>query len=155
MGCSRRESWSGSPCLLQGLFQTQGSNPGLLLYRQMLYHLGHQESPCQFWREASINKCFCLRLSHTDIFSEHRQAFHSGSVNELPLILVVFFFFGGDFGRGEDGIFQPLDKTALYPRVCKACAFANGTSTNSGRETEPPSVSALGREATPEDTEVL
>ena len=98
-------------------------------------------------------------ITHRDIFSEHRQAFHSGSVNELPLIRVVFFclfvFFGRDFWKGEDAISQSLDKTALYPGVCKACAFASGTSTNSGRETEPPSISALGREAAPGDTEVL
>ena len=32
----------GSQCLLQGIFQIQGSNPGLLHYRQILYHLSHQ-----------------------------------------------------------------------------------------------------------------
>ena len=31
--------------LLQGIFLTQGSNPGLPHCRQMLYHLGHQQSP--------------------------------------------------------------------------------------------------------------
>ena len=31
--------------LLQGIFPTQGSNPGLLHYRQILYHLSHQGSP--------------------------------------------------------------------------------------------------------------
>ena len=31
--------------LLQGILPTQGSNPGLLLCRQMLYHLSHQGSP--------------------------------------------------------------------------------------------------------------
>ena len=31
--------------LLQGIFPTQGSNPGLLDYRQTLYHLSHQGSP--------------------------------------------------------------------------------------------------------------
>ena len=36
-----------SPCrfLLQGIFQIQESNPGLLHCRQMLYHLSHQGSP--------------------------------------------------------------------------------------------------------------
>ena len=33
----------GSHFLLQKLFLTQGSNPGLLHYRQILYHLSHQE----------------------------------------------------------------------------------------------------------------
>ena len=35
----------GSHSLLQGIFPTQGSNPGLLHYRQILYHLSCQGSP--------------------------------------------------------------------------------------------------------------
>ena len=31
--------------LLQGIFPTQGSNPGLPHFRQTLYHLSHQGSP--------------------------------------------------------------------------------------------------------------
>ena len=31
--------------LLQGIFPTQGSNPGLLHWRWILYHLSHQGSP--------------------------------------------------------------------------------------------------------------
>ena len=34
----------GCHFLLQGIFPTQGSNPGLLHCRQMLYHLSHQGS---------------------------------------------------------------------------------------------------------------
>ena len=35
----------GSHFLLQGIFPTQGSNPGLLHCRQILYYLSHQRSP--------------------------------------------------------------------------------------------------------------
>ena len=35
----------GCHTLLQGIFSTQGSNPGLLHCRQILYHLSHQGSP--------------------------------------------------------------------------------------------------------------
>ena len=35
----------GCHFLLQGIFPTQGLNLGLLHYRQILYHLSHQESP--------------------------------------------------------------------------------------------------------------
>ena len=35
----------GSHSLLQGIFPTQGSNPGLLHCRQILYQLSHQGSP--------------------------------------------------------------------------------------------------------------
>ena len=34
----------GCHFLLQGIFPTQGSNLGLLHYRQMLYHLSHREA---------------------------------------------------------------------------------------------------------------
>ena len=44
MGFSRQEYWSGLP-FLQGIFLTQGSNPGLPHCRQTLYHLSHQGSP--------------------------------------------------------------------------------------------------------------
>ena len=36
----------GCHVLLQGIFPTQGSNPGLPHCRWKLYHLSHQESPC-------------------------------------------------------------------------------------------------------------
>ena len=35
----------GSNSLLQGIFSTQGLNPGLLYCRQILYQLSHQGSP--------------------------------------------------------------------------------------------------------------
>ena len=35
----------GSLSLLQGIFPTQGSNPGLLHFRQILYLLSHKGSP--------------------------------------------------------------------------------------------------------------
>ena len=35
----------GCHFFLQGIFPTQGSNPGLLQYRQILYHVSHQGSP--------------------------------------------------------------------------------------------------------------
>ena len=42
MEFSKQEYWSGLPFLLQGIFPTQGSNPGLLHCRQTFYHLSHQ-----------------------------------------------------------------------------------------------------------------
>ena len=40
-----RNTGVGSLSLLQGIFPTQGSNPGLLHCRQILYQLSHQGSP--------------------------------------------------------------------------------------------------------------
>ena len=42
---SRPEFWSGSHSLLQGIFPTQGLNPGLPHCRRILYQLSHQGSP--------------------------------------------------------------------------------------------------------------
>ena len=40
-----RITWVDSHSLLQRIFPTQGSNPGLLHCRRILYHLGHQGKP--------------------------------------------------------------------------------------------------------------
>ena len=45
MGFFRLEYWSGLPFPSQGIFPTQGANPGLLHCRQILHHLSHQGSP--------------------------------------------------------------------------------------------------------------
>ena len=50
MGSSRQEYWSGSHALLQGIFMTQGSDPGLLRLlhcRHTLTLLSHRGSPFQ------------------------------------------------------------------------------------------------------------
>ena len=41
----RQEYWSGLPFPSTGIFPTQGSNPGLLHCRQILYQLSHKGSP--------------------------------------------------------------------------------------------------------------
>ena len=43
-GIPRQEYWSGWPSLHQRIFLTQGSNPSLLLLRQIPHHLSHQGS---------------------------------------------------------------------------------------------------------------
>ena len=48
----------GSLSLLQGIFPTQGSNPGLLHCRQILNQLSHQGSPLSTlgrWKETSLD----------------------------------------------------------------------------------------------------
>ena len=66
MGFTRWEYWSGLHFLLQGIFLTQGSNPGLLHCRQMLYHLNHQGSPFrQYWLSTTSGNADCLYYSHS------------------------------------------------------------------------------------------
>ena len=49
----------GSLSLLQGIFPTQGSNPGLLHYRQILYQLSHEGKPVllysRIWKKKKDN----------------------------------------------------------------------------------------------------
>ena len=45
MGFSSQEYWGGWPCLLKGIFPTQGSNPCLLHCRLILCQLSHQGNP--------------------------------------------------------------------------------------------------------------
>ena len=54
MGFSRQNTGVGCHFLLQGIFTPQGSHPGLLCCRQILYHLSHQGTPCQI--------CYCHNL---------------------------------------------------------------------------------------------
>ena len=43
--------------LPQGIFQTQGLNPGLLTCRQILYHLSHQGSPMMKVVKVKLSNC--------------------------------------------------------------------------------------------------
>ena len=51
----------GCRSLLQGIFLTQGSNPGFLHCRRILYHLRHQGSPCLYPQVSSVAQ-FCVAL---------------------------------------------------------------------------------------------
>ena len=48
MEVSSQNTGMGNLSLLQGTFPTQGSNPGLLNCRQILYQLGHKETQ-EYW----------------------------------------------------------------------------------------------------------
>ena len=49
--------------LLQGILLTQGLNPGLLHFRQILYHLCHQGSPT---KTASVQFCYSVMFNPMD-----------------------------------------------------------------------------------------
>ena len=50
LGFSRQEYQSGLLFPSPGVFLTQGSNPGLMHCKQILYHLSHREKP-QNWNK--------------------------------------------------------------------------------------------------------
>ena len=68
MEFSRQAYWSGLPLPTQGIFPTQGSNPGPLHCRQILYHLSYQGSPLSGFTHIVLFKSltssdFQMRLS--------------------------------------------------------------------------------------------
>ena len=75
--------------LLQGIFPTQGSNPGLLSCRQTLYPLSHQGSPTQVYK---MYNCFFTRQLH--FFNEH----HSAIRQKVHLSQVKVSVGGSQFG---------------------------------------------------------
>ena len=71
MEFSRPEYWSGSLALLQRIFPTQVSNPGLPHCRQILCQLSHKGSPNFYLRFLSIQ---AQRLLTTLLFSREMVA---------------------------------------------------------------------------------
>ena len=52
----------GSHALLQGIFPTQGSNPGLPHCRRILYRLSHQGSPVSYRIQSPLSHIyFCVQ----------------------------------------------------------------------------------------------
>ena len=64
----------GSRSHLQGIFPAQGSNPGLLHCRQILYQLSQQGSPLGSWSE--VNLLSRVRLCVPTIFSLPGSSIH-------------------------------------------------------------------------------
>ena len=69
----------GCHALLQGIFPTQGSNPGLQHCREILYHLSHQESPHftvtgQWWLHTSSRALKLLKkIQDSNSFYDTRK----------------------------------------------------------------------------------
>ena len=63
----------GSLALLQGIFPTQGSNPGLLHYRRILYQLSYQGNPVILKWELNNN-----RVMKHDSSTEHGNVYIGG-----------------------------------------------------------------------------
>ena len=58
----------GCHSLLQGIFLTQGSNPGLPHCRQIPYYMIHQGSPCSSFSFIQFQKLFIFCFSQVFIF---------------------------------------------------------------------------------------
>ena len=65
-----KNTGAGCHVLLQGIFPTQGSNPGLLNHKQILYCLSHQGSPIYQQGIILLNKDVYLKgFILTSVFS--------------------------------------------------------------------------------------
>ena len=72
----------GSLSLLQGIFPTQGSNPGLLHCRRILYQLSHKGSPNQISGSSKNSSVTCI-ISHKESVIPGEQVWVSHLRNTL------------------------------------------------------------------------
>ena len=86
MGFSRQEYRSGLPCLLQGIFPTQGLNPCLLHCRWILYPLSLPGKPR--WKDYTALIHFWWKIQ---IYKEQASA----SLKGCPFITTFSFQWGG------------------------------------------------------------
>ena len=63
---------------LHGIFVTQGSNPGLSKYRQILYHLSQQEAPWPKRTKLKLSAC------HTTLTELALTSFHNLTFPPIP-----------------------------------------------------------------------
>ena len=85
MGFSRQEYWS---VLLQGIFPSQGSNPGLPHCRQILYHLRNQGRPWILeWVAFHFSRGFSQPQNWTRVSCMAGRSFTSWATREAQRIM--------------------------------------------------------------------
>ena len=89
----------GSHFLLQGIFPSQGSNPGLLHCRQILYCLSHQGSKTR-GQNYSQRRCDCRSRYWSDVIAIWKEA--QAKTCRLPL--------DSEKGKEMDFSFKPPKK---------------------------------------------
>ena len=83
----------GSLSLLQGIFPTQGLNPGLPRYRQIIYHLSHQGSPRTLqWVAYPFSGGSSQSRNQTGVSSIADEFFTSWATREAPTSRVMWHY---------------------------------------------------------------
>ena len=95
-----------SHSLLQGIFLTQGSNPGLLHCRQILYCLSHQGNPC-IYMFCAVSSCFSCVWLFATLRTVAHQFMGFSSVHGI-LQAKILEWVAMSSSRGS---FQPRDRT--------------------------------------------
>ena len=91
MGFSRQEYWSGH-FLLQGIFLTQESNPGLQHGRQILYQLSYMECICNCCSIAKSCPTLCDPTSYsTPGFSVHHYLSEFAQIYTILCLCVCIY----------------------------------------------------------------
>ena len=104
--------------LLQGIFLTQGSNPGLPHFRQTLYCLNHQGSPCWATREAQEHS-----ITRQIVFPKCLTWIQSG-LYPLPLVCMKY--------RRKKQVKCQHKHTHTYTHAC-VCAHTHTHTHTSGK----------------------
>ena len=94
MGFSSQNTGVGSLSLLQGIFPTQGSNPGLPHCGQILYQLSHQGSPGILeWVAYPFSSGSSWPRNWTGVSCIAGGFFTNWAMREAPIFDVFFFFY--------------------------------------------------------------
>ena len=81
-----KDTGVGCHALFQGIFPTQGSNPGLLHYRWIPYCLGHQGSPRILeWVAYPFSRGSSWLMNQTGVYCMAGRFFTSWATREAPL----------------------------------------------------------------------
>ena len=81
---SSRRSPVGCHFLLQGIFPTQGLNPGLPHCRQALYHLSHKGSPyLKYWKGNSTTKITVANKDLIQNWWRNKKFFRQAKVKRI------------------------------------------------------------------------
>ena len=107
----------GSLSLLQRIFLTQESNPGLPRCGQMLYHLSHQGSPCDHYNSITEHPI----LSLTDLY---QQVCHQSKCVYNYSFLVLYFYLFILISISHYFIYYSFDSFKLsFSQIFPNCLF--------------------------------
>ena len=104
----------GSASLLQGIFPTQGSNPGLPHFRRILYQLSHWGSPIAKQRKPTVRKVPGLQTSPP----RHSTENGVGDKKSPPEQATEFCSAQFSWGASAEHPTSPPGRPRLQPHLC-------------------------------------